>query len=597
MILFEVNTKMHNQMTSNQIISSNASNNNANGGPSSNNSNQVIRKRRDAFRLLKVHESNGHEFIAKFFSQFTFCSFCNDFLWGFGKQGYQCRLCAAVVHSTCYEKILTKCTGSIEKSGEIQNERRFNIDVPHKFREKNYLYPTFCDHCGQLLVGIFKQGLKCQSCGYNCHKKCMKNVPNNCGINEKMMSEILRDIAIKKDGSQKPSKRSSSSENVSDSSDIDLLKQKEIDEVIQKRGTRKEEKTSDRNKRNFSADDNMHNKEPGRRVSFKDFHIIKLVGKGSFGKVFLVTSKSTNEFYAMKALKKDAVLQDDDVECTMLERDVCSLGSKNPFLTNLFCTFQNEAFLFFLMEFLNGGDLMFHIVESKKFTEDRARFYAAEILCGLQFLHSEGIIYRDLKLDNVLLDSNGHCKISDFGMCKKIGQGGLAQTFCGTPDYIAPEILQGNTYNHSVDFWSFGVLMYEMLTGYSPFHGEDEEELFQAIQHHDVPYPNSISDNSVSCVKMLLERDPLKRLGMKTCPHGNIRNHSFFSKIDWRKLENREIEPPFKPKVKSATDVSNFDPDFTSETPRLSQIDSKLIKTIDEEIFRGFSFINRGYQI
>ena len=178
-----------------------------------------------------------------------------------------------------------------------------------------------------------------------------------------------------------------------------------------------------------------------RRITLKDFNIVKLVGKGSFGKVFLVTTKNSTDFYAMKALKKDVVLQDDDVECTMFERDVCKLGNRNPFLTKLYCTFQNEEFLFFLMEFLNGGDLMFHIVESKKFTEDRARFYAAEILCGLQFLHAEGIIYRDLKLDNVLLDSMGHCKISDFGMCKKISPDGKAQTFCGTPDYIAPEVI------------------------------------------------------------------------------------------------------------------------------------------------------------
>lgn len=380
----------------------------------------------------------------------------------------------------------------------------------------------------------------------------MKNVPKNCGINEKMMSEIL--FTIKKDGSQRALKSSNSNENVTDTTDIETLKQREVDKLKMERNTRKiaETKLTPKGKgAMFDPLDDSDSGYAGKKVSLKDFNMVKLVGKGSFGKVFLVTSKTNNELYAMKALKKDAVLQDDDVECTMLERDVCRLGSKNPFLTNLFCTFQNEAFLFFLMEFLNGGDLMFHIVESKKFTEDRARFYAAEILCGLQFLHSEGIIYRDLKLDNVLLDLNGHCKISDFGMCKKISQDGRAQTFCGTPDYIAPEILQGNTYNFSVDFWSFGVLMYEMLTGYSPFHGEDEEELFQAIQHHDVPYPNSISDNSVSCVKKLLERDPLKRLGMKTSPFGNIREHAFFTKIDWRKLENRELEPPFKPKVVS----------------------------------------------
>ena len=334
-----------------------------------------------------------------------------------------------------------------------------------------------------------------------------------------------------------------------------------------------------------------------KRVTIDNFNIVSLVGKGSFGKVFLVTTKHSSEYFAMKALKKDVVLQDDDVECTMFERDVCMLGNRNPYLTKLYCTFQNEEFLFFLMEFLNGGDLMFHIVESKKFTEDRARFYAAEILCGLQFLHNEGIIYRDLKLDNVLLDSQGHCKISDFGMCKKIPPDGKAQTFCGTPDYIAPEILKGQMYNFSVDFWSFGVLLYEMLTGYSPFHGEDEEQLFQAIQEFDVLYPNSISEQSTSIVKMLLERDPVKRLGMKTSPYGNIRDHPFFSKIDWNRLESRQMEPPFKPKVKSPYDVSNFDPDFTSENPRLSQIDGKLLKTIDEEIFKGFSFVMKGFKV
>ena len=203
------------------------------------------------------------------------------------------------------------------------------------------------------------------------------------------------------------------------------------------------------------------------------------------------------------------------------------------------------------MEFLNGGDLMFHIVDSNKFAEDRARFYAAEILCGLQFLHNEGIIYRDLKLDNVLLDSAGHCKISDFGMCKKIEPNGKAQTFCGTPDYIAPEILRGQMYGFAVDFWSYGVLVFEMLNGYSPFHGRDEEELFRAIQHGNVVYPNHMSRESRTFIAGLLDRDPENRLGMKQSSHGLVREHGFFGQIDWSKLENAQVEPPYKPNIVS----------------------------------------------
>ena len=178
------------------------------------------------------------------------------------------------------------------------------------------------------------------------------------------------------------------------------------------------------------------------KMSFKDFKIIKLIGRGSFGQVFLAKNEKTSNTYAIKALKKDVVLQDDDaVECTMLERDILSIASDCPFLAELFCAFQTEEHLFFVMEFLNGGDLMFHVSNSRNFSEERSRFYAAEVALGIQFLHSKFIIYRDLKLDNILLDFDGHCKIADFGMSKQLKPiDGKTQTFCGTPDYIAPEV-------------------------------------------------------------------------------------------------------------------------------------------------------------
>uniref|UniRef100_A0A4W3IN83 Protein kinase C, theta n=1 Tax=Callorhinchus milii TaxID=7868 RepID=A0A4W3IN83_CALMI len=280
---------------------------------------------------------------------------------------------------------------------------------------------------------------------------------------------------------------------------------------------------------------------------------------------------------------------DDDVECTMVEKRVLSLAWDHPFLTHLYCTFQTNENLFFVMEYLNGGDLMFHIQNCQKFDAKRSMFYAAEIVCGLQFLHSKGIVYRDLKLDNVLLDRDGHIKIADFGMCKEnIINEAKTCTFCGTPDYIAPEILLGQKYGTSVDWWSFGVLLYEMLIGQSPFHGNDEDELFQSIRTDDPFYPRWLSKEAKDILVRLFVREPEKRLGVK----GGIREHLFFKDIKWQLLENREMEPPFKPVVKSASDCSNFDKEFLNEKPRLSCADKTLINSMDQNMFNNFSFTN-----
>jgi serine/threonine protein kinase len=239
--------------------------------------------------------------------------------------------------------------------------------------------------------------------------------------------------------------------------------------------------------------------KPARQYKLEDFKLIKVLGKGSFGKVLLCQLiKRKDQYFALKALKKDVVLEDDDVPSTLVEKRVLAEGSNHPFLTHLFCTFQSQSHLFFVMEYLNGGDLMFHIQVSHKFKLPRARFYCAEIICALQYLHSKGIIYRDLKLDNVLLDSSGHAKLADFGMCKEgIYHPSTTATFCGTPDYISPEIVKGKRYSYSVDFWSLGVLSYEMLTGQSPFSGESEEELFDSICNSRVPFPSFLTPSSV----------------------------------------------------------------------------------------------------
>ncbi|XP_068163482.1 protein kinase C theta type [Antennarius striatus] len=563
----------------------------------------ALHQRRGAIKQAKIHEVKCHEFSATFFPQPTFCSVCKEFVWGLNKQGYQCRQCNAAIHKKCIDKVIAKCTGSAINSRETMiHKERFKIDMPHRFKVYNYKSPTFCEHCGTLLWGLSKQGLKCEECSMNVHHKCQKKVANLCGVNQKLMAEALAIIESKQlarstkesdiVGREGPVGVGQPGIVRSPSGLITGLPARATQKELQ--GVSWDEPTDvSRSPTEAPTEEEpvyaLPRKDHHSKFTIDDFVLHKMLGKGSFGKVFLAELKKRGQFFAVKALKKDVVLMDDDVECTMVERRVLSLAWENPFLTHLYCTFQTKENLFFVMEYLNGGDLMFHIQNCHKFDLQRATFYAAEIICGLQFLHSKGIIYRDLKLDNVLLDSEGHIKIADFGMCKEnMQEDSRTTTFCGTPDYIAPEILLGQKYNSSVDWWSFGVLLYEMLIGQSPFHGRDEEELFQSIRTDNPVYPRMLNKDSKDILVKLFVREPEERLGVK----GNIRGHNFFSNTDWNALEQRQVEPPFRPTLTSPSDCSNFDKEFINEKPRLSCADRTLINSVDQTMFKNFSFVN-----
>lgn len=337
----------------------------------------------------------------------------------------------------------------------------------------------------------------------NIHRRCEENVANNCGINTKQLAEILNEMGITMDKSTPPRRSKYINPSTSDNSSVgDRSSDDAMSLDTMSLDTMSTCSGSSEMKPGTSAKA-AHDDGPIKgKLTLTDFNFIKVLGKGSFGKVMLAERKGTDEIYAVKVLKKDAILQDDDVDCTMTEKRILALAARHPFLTALHSCFQTPDRLFFVMEYVNGGDLMFQIQRARKFDEARAAFYAAEVTLALQFLHRNGVIYRDLKLDNILLDAEGHCKLADFGMCKEgISGGNLTSTFCGTPDYIAPEILQELDYGPSVDWWALGVLMYEMMAGQPPFEADNEDDLFEAILRDDVLYPVWLSREAVSILK------------------------------------------------------------------------------------------------
>ncbi|KAJ8368939.1 hypothetical protein SKAU_G00089670 [Synaphobranchus kaupii] len=272
----------------------------------------------------------------------------------------------------------------------------------------------------------------------------------------------------------------------------------------------------------------------GSKVTMNDFDYLKLLGKGTFGKVILVKEKATGMYYAMKILRKEVIIAKDEVAHTVTESRVLQ-NTRHPFLTTLKYAFQTHDRLCFVMEYANGGELFFHLSRDRVFTEDRARFYGAEIVSALEYLHSRDVVYRDLKLENLLLDKDGHIKITDFGLCKEgITDGATMKTFCGTPEYLAPEVLEDNDYGRAVDWRSVS--------------------------------PRNLSPEAKALLAGLLKKDPKQRLGGGPDDAKDVMSHKFFTTINWQDVLQKKLVPPFKPQVTSETDTRYFDDEFTAQT-------------------------------
>uniref|UniRef100_A0A8C9VEA9 Protein kinase C iota type n=1 Tax=Scleropages formosus TaxID=113540 RepID=A0A8C9VEA9_SCLFO len=433
----------------------------------------------------------------------------------------------------------------------------------HAFQAKRFNRRAHCAICTDRIWGLGRQGYKCISCKLLVHKKCHKLVTVECGRHGSSVPQACPLV-----NGRRPKWSNGS-----------LL---------------------------FSLLQAMSSRESGKAASslgLGDFDLLRVIGRGSYAKVLLVRLRRTERIYAMKVVKKELVNDDEDIDWVQTEKHVFEQASNHPFLVGLHSCFQTESRLFFVIEYVNGGDLMFHMQRQRKLPEEHARFYSAEISLALNYLHEHGIIYRDLKLDNVLLDSEGHIKLTDYGMCKEgLRPGDTTSTFCGTPNYIAPEILRGEDYGFSVDWWALGVLMFEMMAGRSPFDivgssdnpdQNTEDYLFQVILEKQIRIPRSLSVKAASVLKGFLSKDPKERLGCHPqTGFADIMGHPFFRNVDWELMEQKQVVPPFKPNISGEFGLDNFDAQFTNEPIQLTPDDDDVVKKIDQSEFEGFEYIN-----
>eukprot|EP00003_Mantamonas_plastica_P006269 TRINITY_DN1509_c0_g1_i3.p1 TRINITY_DN1509_c0_g1~~TRINITY_DN1509_c0_g1_i3.p1 ORF type:complete len:552 (+),score=169.57 TRINITY_DN1509_c0_g1_i3:239-1657(+) len=332
-----------------------------------------------------------------------------------------------------------------------------------------------------------------------------------------------------------------------------------------------------------------------KRVNIEDFDLLNVLGRGSFGKVMLARKKDNAKLYAIKVLNKADVVESEILIHTQAEKHILQT-LQSPFLVGLEYSFQTEDKLYMVLDYISGGDLFFHL-QNEKFDDDRSKFYAAEIILALKYLHEHGIVYRDLKPENILLRSNGHLCLTDFGLCKEgMEDGQRTNTFCGSLEYMAPEVLEYNDYSYSVDWWGLGIVLYMMLTGRHPFYHSNQEEMCKRILTSELRFPSSVyvSKEAKDILLGLLHKDPSKRLGCTLENAQDLMEHEFFEGIDWDQLSDLKIDPPFIPNISDEEDVTNFDPEFTSEEPVLTPSEKSVLDDKIQDAFSGFTYVTES---
>jgi serine/threonine protein kinase len=309
------------------------------------------------------------------------------------------------------------------------------------------------------------------------------------------------------------------------------------------------------------------------KVSLSDFDILKVLGTGAYGKVRMVRLRPTDQIFAMKSLSKRKLADLGLVEHTIAERNVL-LNASHPFLVSARYSFQTDTKVFMVMDYIQGGEILERLRLESKFSEAHARLYLAELVLAIEYLHSMNIVHRDLKPENVLIDEKGHCRITDFGLVREaMGRDDTTTTFCGTPDYMAPEMVQRRPYTRSVDWWALGVLAFEMLVGYPAFADPNVPKMYRMIVTAEIVFPRDVSADAQSLINGLCQKDGSKRLGAGERGTAEIREHPFFQSIDWGKVLAQTIPMPWIPPVEEVTEASQFNPLATADDPNLSYED------------------------
>uniref|UniRef100_H0WSB9 protein kinase C n=1 Tax=Otolemur garnettii TaxID=30611 RepID=H0WSB9_OTOGA len=448
----------------------------------------------------------------------------------------------------------------------------------HTFQAKRFNRRAHCAICTDRIWGLGRQGYKCTNCKLLVHKKCHKLVTAECGRHA-LPAEPLMPV-------DQPSVHPDHTQTVIP---YNPSSHESLDQV----GEEKEA---------------MNTRESGKASSslgLQDFDLLRVIGRGSYAKVLLVRLKKTDRIYAMKVVKKELVNDDEDIDWVQTEKHVFEQASNHPFLVGLHSCFQTESRLFFVIEYVNGGDLMFHMQRQRKLPEEHARWVF--IHCVLVSGSFSGLYETEkVNLKQVLVLFHGFLSLLSlfffFLLKEGLRPGDTTSTFCGTPNYIAPEILRGEDYGFSVDWWALGVLMFEMMAGRSPFDivgssdnpdQNTEDYLFQVILEKQIRIPRSLSVKAASVLKSFLNKDPKERLGCHPqTGFADIQGHPFFRNVDWDMMEQKQVVPPFKPNISGEFGLDNFDSQFTNEPVQLTPDDDDIVRKIDQSEFEGFEYIN-----